>query len=120
LLAVTTVLSLPLAATPRTGNLALVMTGLFLAMFAAAGFLILSVAYATRIYSTSYSGLIAGLGAGAWSAVVACAMPLFGRLFDQQQWQAAFWLAAAAPVAAFAVWVVVNRPGATATRQPTG
>jgi ACS family hexuronate transporter-like MFS transporter len=120
LLAVTTVLSLPLAATPRTGNLALVMTGLFLAMFAAAGFLILSVAYATRIYSTSDSGLIAGLGAGAWSAVVACAMPLFGRLFDRQQWQAAFWIAAAAPVAAFAVWVVVNRPGATATRQPTG
>jgi ACS family hexuronate transporter-like MFS transporter len=109
LLAAATVLSLPLAGVPRTGNLALVMTGLFVAMFVAAGFLILSVAYATRIYSTSYSGLIAGLGAGAWSAAVACVMPVFGRFFDRRLWQEAFWLAAAAPLAAYLVWRAVNR-----------
>jgi MFS transporter, ACS family, hexuronate transporter len=77
-------------------------------MFVASGFLILPIAYATRVYSSADSGLIAGLGAGAWSAVVAVTMPVFGRMFDQGRIQTAFALAAAFPVAGYACWLWAN------------
>ena len=65
------IFSLPLALTPRLDSFPLVMSELFLAMFVAAGFIILSVSYASSVYSPEHSGFIAGVGAGAWSAVVA-------------------------------------------------
>ena len=42
-------------------------------------FVIGSVAYATAVYSTRYSGLISGIGAGSWSAWVALVMPVLTR-----------------------------------------
>lgn len=103
------VFSLPLALTPRLDSFPLVMSELFLAMFVAAGFIILSVSYASSVYSGEHSGFIAGVGAGAWSAVVAVVMPLFGRLFDRQQYEAAFLLAAGFPVLGFALWWMLGR-----------
>jgi MFS transporter, ACS family, hexuronate transporter len=103
------VFSLPLALTPRLDSFPLVMSELFLAMFVAAGFIILSVSYASSVYSPEHSGFIAGVGAGAWSAVVAVVMPLFGRLFDRQQYDAAFLLAAGFPVLGFGLWWVLSR-----------
>jgi ACS family hexuronate transporter-like MFS transporter len=100
--------SLPLALAPLLPSYGLTLAALFFAMFIAAGFLILPIAYATHVYSTSYSGLIAGLGAGAWSAVLAVAMPVFGRLFDLHRINEAFALAALFPVAGFAVWLWGN------------
>jgi ACS family hexuronate transporter-like MFS transporter len=97
-------LSLPLALTPYAGSLPLVMFELFFAMFVAAGFVILSIAYATDVFSSEDSGLIAGLGAGAWSAAVALIMPVFGRLFDQQRYELAFLIAALFPVAGYVLW----------------
>ena len=44
------------------------MVELFVAMFVVSGFVILSVAYATHVFSTDHSGYIAGIGAGAGSA----------------------------------------------------
>ncbi|HSB14340.1 MAG TPA: MFS transporter [Bryobacteraceae bacterium] len=109
LLTAATVLSLPLAFIPAVSSFGLVMFQLFLAMFVAGGILILTVAYATRTYSPSHSGLIAGLGAGAWSAAVACVMPVFGRLFDLQRYDLAFLLAAACPVLGYLIWLWINR-----------
>jgi len=103
--------ALPLALAPQLASLTLVMADLFLGMFVAAGFIILSMGYATRVYSAAHSGLIAGLGAGAWSAGVALLMPVFGRLIDLRAWDAAFRLAALLPAAGWALWVIVNRRG---------
>jgi hypothetical protein len=61
------------------------------------------------VYSVSYSGLISGLGAGAWSLMVAVIMPGFGRLFDLARFDAGFALAAVFPVAAYATWWAINR-----------
>jgi ACS family hexuronate transporter-like MFS transporter len=105
-------LSLPLAFAPWVRSLSLVMIQLFLAMFVAGGFIILAVGYATHVYSTAHSGLIAGLGAGAWSAGVAIAMPLFGRLIDAHRWDTAFAAAALVPVAGVIIWRTLNRPAA--------
>jgi ACS family hexuronate transporter-like MFS transporter len=103
------VLSLPLAMTARAGALPLLMFGLFFAMFIAAGFVILSIAYATEVFSAAYSGLIAGLGAGSWSAVIALVMPVFGRLFDLQRYDTAFGIAAIFPVSGYVLWRAFGR-----------
>jgi ACS family hexuronate transporter-like MFS transporter len=103
------VLVLPLAAVPATRNFAGVMGILFLAMFAAGGNVITAVGYGTRIFGAERAGLVAGLGAGSWSGLVAVAMPLFGRLFDQTRYAEAFWLGTASPLAGYALWLWVNR-----------
>lgn len=110
LMAATAILSLPLALTPLAPSFALVMAELFFAMFLAGGFIILTVAYATRTYSPAHSGLIAGLGAGAWSAAVGAIMPVFGRLVDLHMFQAAFVMAALFPALGFAIWLWASRP----------
>jgi ACS family hexuronate transporter-like MFS transporter len=109
LMAAATLLSLPLALAPWLPWFGLVLFELFLAMFVAGGFIILAMAYATQTYSNAHSGLIAGLGAGAWSAAVGLVMPVFGRLFDLHRSDAAFVLAAVFPVMGFAAWLVLSR-----------
>jgi ACS family hexuronate transporter-like MFS transporter len=113
LLTATAALSLPLALLPWARTFPLVMFQMFLAMFAAGGFIILTISYATHVYSAAHSGLLAGLGAGAWSAAVAVAMPLFGRLIDHHRWDAAFLLAAVVPALGYLLWLAANRPART-------
>ncbi len=113
LLAAAAVLSVPLALTPWVRSLPVAMGLMFLSMFAAAGFIILTVGWATRVYPPGHSGLIAGLGAGAWSLMVAVAMPVFGRLFDLQRFDVGFAWAAVMPALGFASWWALSR-----TREP--
>jgi ACS family hexuronate transporter-like MFS transporter len=96
-----------LAATPALPRVSLVMGALFVAMFVAAGFVIVGIAYATHVFSTRQSGFIAGIGAGSWSALVAVTMPLFGRLFDTRAYGRAFALAALAPIAGTFLWLAI-------------
>ena len=56
-----------------------------------------------------HAGLIGGLGAGAWSAVVALVMPGLGKLFDLHAFNSAFTLVALIPIAGFCLWHVLNR-----------
>jgi MFS transporter, ACS family, aldohexuronate transporter len=71
------------------------------------------VAYAGSVYASDHAGLIAGVGAGSWSAAVAIAMPLFGRLFDVHSYTAAFWIATVIPICGFAGWLVLSRESRT-------
>ena len=97
-------LSLPLAAVPHIGSYRITIAMLFLAMFVVAGFVTSALAYATWHYSIVHSGLLAGVGSGTWSAVVALFMPVVGRLFDLHRYNAAFALATLLPVAGYVVW----------------
>ncbi|MGQ9916423.1 MAG: MFS transporter [Bryobacteraceae bacterium] len=108
--------TVPLAFGARAGSFAGLLALLFWAMFVAGGNVIVSLAYATRVAAPAHAGLMAGLGAGFWSAVVALTMPVFGRLMDLRAWDAAFGAAAAVPVAGFCVWLLLNRGAA----QPPG
>jgi MFS family permease len=101
-------LSLPLIGVTYLPAIWMVMAELFLAMFAVSGFVIVSVAYATDVYSTANSGFIAGVGAGSWGAAVALVMPIFGRLFDRHDYQSAFLIAALFPVAGYFGWLWLN------------
>lgn len=103
------ILSLPLAAVPFTSYFPLAMFEMFFAMFIASGFVISSVSYATTAFGLQDSGFLAGLGAGSWSALVAVIMPVAGRLFDQQNYAAAFLITALFPFAGCALWLWLNR-----------
>lgn len=116
LMAAAAALCLPLAALPWAGSLAPFMAGLFVVMFGASGFIVLSMAYGTRVFSTAHSSLVAGVGAGAWSAAVAVFMPVLGRLFDLHRYSTAFVAAAAFPLAGLLAWRLLDRP----PRRPSG
>jgi len=103
------VASLALAVAPWLESFAATLAIYVLAMFCASGFIILSIAYATDVYSSRHSAFISGIGSGAWSATVAAIMPVFGWLFDQAAWGTAFALAAAFPVGGYLIWVTINR-----------
>jgi MFS transporter, ACS family, hexuronate transporter len=102
-------LSLPLAAVPWMTPIWLVLLELFFAMFVMVGFVVPSLAYATHVFSAGNSGLIAGLGAGSYSAIVALTMPLFGALFDRHRYAAAFAIAALLPALGYGAWAWINR-----------
>lgn len=108
-LLVLAILSLGLAAATAVESITTVLAILFFAMFVAAGFVILSLAYATRIFGTRQSGLIAGLGAGSWSATVAVVMPYFGRRFDDFQYGVAFFYAAVLPLVGCILFLLLSR-----------
>src|SRR5262245_14032501 len=109
LMFVSVFLSLPLAAVPWTSSTTVVLLGMFFAMIVIGGFVVPSLAYATHVYSPSRSGFIGGIGAGAYGAIVAFTMPLFGRLFDLRRYDLAFALAALLPAVGYAAWAWINR-----------
>jgi ACS family hexuronate transporter-like MFS transporter len=117
LMLVSMLLSLPLAcmdsiATMHSAPTAPLLLGnMFLSMFGLAGFVVLSVGYATRAFPPGHSGLIAGIGAGSWSAIVALMMPWFGRLFDHADYATAFRVATIFPVAGYGLWLILSGLG---------
>ena len=110
------VLNLVFGCIPWFTGIASVLGSMFLAMFVASGFVVLSVSYATHVYSAAHAGLIAGTGAGSWSAVLAVMMPLFGRLFDLHLYSTAFVIAAAIPLFGFAGWLWLSGAAAGGQR----
>ena len=103
------ILALPFALVPRASSAAVVLALMFLATFAAAGFIVASLRSAALVYSRDQSALVAGIGAGAWSALVALLLPLLGRWFDQRLYAAAFQLVALLPLAGAAAWAWLTR-----------
>jgi ACS family hexuronate transporter-like MFS transporter len=118
LMTIALLLGLPFAIVPSLPEWWMALSGTFLATFVTAGFVILSLAYATHVYSAAHSGLIAGIGAGAWGAGVALMMPIFGRLFDLRRYHAAFLLATAAPIAGYGAWLWVSYRSRRAVSYP--
>jgi hypothetical protein len=73
-------------------------------MFVAAGFVIFALRFGTLVYPAQHTGLIAGIAAGSWSALVAIIMPVIGYLFDAHAYGTAFAGVALLPVLGFAGW----------------
>jgi MFS transporter, ACS family, hexuronate transporter len=101
-------LILPLAAIPYVHSFAMTIGMLCLTMFVVPGPTVGAIAYAIKNFSTTYSGLIAGLCSGAWSAVLALELPVIGRLFDMQSYGWAFALATLLPIIGYAIWRVLD------------
>lgn len=97
-------LSLPLAFAGHIANPAIFLFLLFLEMFVTGAFIVGGIAYATGVFGNRRSGLIAGLGAGSFSAVTALTAPLFGAMFDAERFRDSFYVAALFPVAGYFLW----------------
>ncbi len=104
------VLALPLALVTRTTSPAIALAFFFWAMFVAAGFLVLSLRAGARSYPREQTALVAGIGAGAWSALVAILLPVLGGWFDAQRYEETFALVSLLPVAGVAFWTILSQP----------
>jgi ACS family hexuronate transporter-like MFS transporter len=104
IMAVLTLLSLPLGLVPFTTSVVIAMTAFFFAMFVAAGFVILGLRYGMGVYRPDHVALVAGIGAGSWSAIVAFTMPIIGHLFDVGLYARAYHLVITIPLVGFIGW----------------
>src|SRR5258708_3933084 len=102
--ALLTVMGLPLAFTTQIASSPAVLALFFWTMFVSGGYLVLSLRTAARTYPREQTALVAGIGAGAWSAIVAALLPVLGRWFDQQRYTTAFVFVSLIPLAGTALW----------------
>jgi ACS family hexuronate transporter-like MFS transporter len=79
----------------------------FLSMFFAAGFIICSLRYGLQKLPGNQA-FLAGTGAGAWSALVAVAMPWIGAHFDDKSYDVVFYGIACVPMIGALAWAVAN------------
>jgi len=98
---------------------AAVLGAMWLEMFSCAGLVVLAVAYVTGVFASSQAGLLAGLGAGSWGAVVALMMPIFGRMFDHAQYALSFQIAALFPLVGWLLWRLLEPMKAQIDRRHT-
>lgn len=115
-----TVLQFPLAAVTWITSPAVVMIVFFWSMFVAAGFIVVALRAAARAYPAGQTSMVAGLGAGTWSALVALLLPLLGRWFDQQRYTQTFLLVTLVPVAGTAMWLWLTRLQDSSASSPGG
>jgi ACS family hexuronate transporter-like MFS transporter len=107
-----TALQLPLGIVTWLNSPVLAVLIFFWSMFVAAGFIVVALRAASRAYPAGQTALVAGLGAGTWSALVALLLPLLGRWFDQQRYTETFFLVTLVPAVGTALWLWLTRtPG---------
>jgi ACS family hexuronate transporter-like MFS transporter len=99
------VLGLPLALVTATNSLAAVLALFFWGMFIAVGFITLSLHVAARAYPGDQTGMVAGIGSGAWGAIQALVLPVYGRWFDMKWYGAAFVSMTIVPLIGTALWL---------------
>lgn len=107
-------LGLPLIAVPGFRNAAIVLGLMFWAMFVASGFVVVSLRTSALAYPKEQTGLVAGIGAGSWSALVAMVLPSLGHMFDVQHYANAFLFCGVVPVVGTVCWwaLTLPKPGA--------
>jgi MFS transporter, ACS family, hexuronate transporter len=86
------------------------------AMFIAVAFIVVSLHLSARAYPRDKTGMVAGIGSGAWSAVVAILLVVYGRWFDRQMYTAIFVSLSMVPILGTALWWWIGR--ARTNRRP--
>jgi ACS family hexuronate transporter-like MFS transporter len=79
------------------------------AMFIAVGFIVMSLHLGARAYPRHQTGMVAGIGSAAWSAVVAILMKIYGPLFDRHLYSAIFISLSVIPILGTALWWWIGR-----------
>jgi ACS family hexuronate transporter-like MFS transporter len=102
------VLALPGVFITAFSNAGIVLALMFWEMFIAVGFVVVSLRAAANSYPKEQTALVAGMGAGSWSAFVALLLPQVGKLFDAKDYTTAFVLTALLPAIGAALWWLVR------------
>jgi ACS family hexuronate transporter-like MFS transporter len=103
-------LGLPLIAVPEFRSAAIVLALMFWAMFVASGFVVVALRTSALAYPREQTGLVAGIGAGSWSAVVAMVLPSLGHMFDVKHYANAFLFCAIVPLLGTFCWWALTLP----------
>jgi len=103
-------LGLPLITVPEFRDPAIVLGLMFWAMFVASGFVVVALRTSALAYPKEQTGLVAGIGAGSWSAVVAMVLPSLGHMFDMKHYANAFLFCALVPVIGTFCWWALTVP----------
>jgi ACS family hexuronate transporter-like MFS transporter len=77
---------------------------MFWAMFVASGFVVVALRTSAMEYPQEQAGLVAGIGAGSWSALVAMFLPSLGHMFDLKHYANAFLFVGLVPVLGTICW----------------
>jgi MFS transporter, ACS family, hexuronate transporter len=104
-----TFLALPSALIPMTDSWIAVLLLFFWAMFIADGFIVLSLRMGSLVYPKDQAALVAGIGSGSWSAVLALALPIYGRWFDLKMYGVTFASMAVLPAFGTLLWFWLKR-----------
>ena len=104
-----TILALPLSLVTETSSWIAALAFFSWAMFIAVGFIVTSLHLSARAYPRDETGMVAGIGSGAWSAVVAILLVIYGRWFDRQWYEATFISLSLVPVLGTALWWWIGR-----------
>lgn len=108
LFAVLAVCALPLALVTALASTAGVLALFFWTMFVASGFIVISLRNGAHRYPREQTALVAGIGAGAWSALVAAMLPLLGGWFDAQRYTETFAVVSVLPAAGVGLWFLLR------------
>jgi MFS transporter, ACS family, hexuronate transporter len=84
------------------------------AMFIAVAFIVISLHLSARAYPRGETGMVAGIGSGAWSAVVAIVLPIYGRFFDRRWYAGTFLSLSLIPALGTALWWWIGRAASAA------
>lgn len=104
-----TVLALIPAFLTRVDSWPVVLAFFSWAMFIAVGFIVMSLHLGARAYPRHQTGMVAGIGSAAWSAVVAILMKIYGPLFDRHLYSAIFISLSVIPILGTALWWWIGR-----------
>jgi MFS transporter, ACS family, hexuronate transporter len=104
------VLGLPFVGVPGFRSSAVVLGLMFWAMFVASGFVVVSLRTSALAYPREQTGLVAGIGAGSWSALVAMVLPSLGHMFDVKHYANAFLFVGVVPVIGTLCWWALTLP----------
>jgi len=110
LLVLLAILALPLSMVTWLTSPVLTVAMFFLSMFAASGFVVVALRVAALAYPAGQTSMVAGLGAGTWSALVAAFLPLLGRWFDQGRYTETFVFVSLFPAVGTSLWLWLTRP----------
>jgi MFS transporter, ACS family, hexuronate transporter len=99
-----TALALPLALMTETRSWIIALALFSWAMFIAVGFIVTSLHLGARAYPRDATGIVAGIGSGAWSAVLAILLLIYGRWFDQHWYALIFVSLSLVPTLGTALW----------------
>jgi ACS family hexuronate transporter-like MFS transporter len=103
------VLALPEALLPLFRSWPPVVAMFAWAMFVADGFVVTTLRVAAWMYPREQTALAAGVGSGAWSAVLVVLLPIFGRWFDFKWFAAIFVTMSLFPTLGTALWFWLSR-----------
>ncbi len=86
-------------------------------MFVGVGFVVTSLHLSVRAYPKSETGMVSGIGSGAWSAVVAILLIAYAEWINRGRWTYIFVSLSLVPALGTALWWWIGRNGATAARE---